>query len=287
MNYFKILDKDFSLESINSRMLLKSNIIDFNNRSKCNFIEDILIKNKNKNNTISNNTISNTPNKIDKVNKVNKDKESIKYKANICDSNYKNLFHPKEKDTLFWCYYINKYGVDNFLNNKRRNFTIEHEFKINTIEKMQSIKDILKLHKIKKILVEDQLMNENRIGIDTIKAFMVIDNTNVIIVKKYCYQVILIDKDREEINNENYTVIFSDGNTFYVNTKLTDKELLELINMRHRVDDLTKPLKSISSYKLSDIQCIADRLKIELLNSNGKNKTKQILYTDILEKIVC
>ena len=31
MNYFNILADDFSLDSINNKMLLKSNIIDFNN----------------------------------------------------------------------------------------------------------------------------------------------------------------------------------------------------------------------------------------------------------------
>ena len=268
MNYFNILGDDFSLHSINNKMLLKSNIIDFNNRGNSNFMENILQKKIRTN--IEADYRSNNNNNNNK-NDNRKDK---------------NIFYPKEKDTLFWSYYINKNGIDEFLNNKRHNFTIEHDIKINTIEKIQSMKDILKINKIKKTLVEDELMNQNKIGISALKTLMLIDNTNLIIVKKYCYQKIIFDKDKEDINTDNYKIIVNDANNYYVYTKLSDKELVNMIDTRYGVEDIIKPLKSISSYKLPEIQSISERLDIKLINNNGKNKTKQNLYTEILEKIV-
>ena len=272
MNYFNILADDFSLDSINNKMLLKSNIIDFNNRGNSNFMENILQKKIRTNiepDYMRNNNKNDTKNDNKKDNRKDK-----------------NIFYPKEKDTLFWCYYINKNGIDEFLNNKRHNFTIEHDIKINTIEKIQSMKDILKINKIKKTLVEDELMNQNKIGIAALKTLMLIDNTNLIIVKKYCYQKIIFNKDKEDINTDNYKIIVNDANNYYVYTKLSDKELVNMIDTRYSVEDIIKPLKSISSYKLPEIQSISERLDIKLININGKNKTKQNLYTEILEKIV-
>lgn len=276
MNYFNILGDDFSLDSINNKMLLKSNIIDFNNSGNSNFMENIL-QEKNRTNIEAHYSRNNNKNdnKNDNIKDIRKDIR-----------NDKNIFYPKEKDTLFWSYYINKNGIDEFLNNKRHNFTIEHDIKINTIEKIQTMKDILKINKIKKTLVEDELMNQNKIGISALKTLMLIDNTNLIIVKKYCYQKIIFDKDKEDINTDNYKIIVNDANNYYVYTKLSDKELVNMIDTRYGVEDIIKPLKSISSYKLPEIQSISERLDIKLINDNGKNKTKQNLYTEILEKIV-
>ena len=263
MNYFYNLENDFLLESLNDKMLLKSNIIDFNNRNTNNF------NNCNKSHSNSYCNLFN-----DKSN----DKSNANDKSN--DSKEIDFFYPKEKDTLFWCYYINKYGIEEFNYNKCRGFTIEHNIKIDIIEKIKTMKDILKLNKIKKIQVEDELMNQNKIGIQTLKTLMLIDKTNIIIVKKYCYQKIIFDREKLEFNLDNYKVIYSNNNNYFVDIKNTNKNLLDIINSRYEIDDLIKPLKSISSYKLIDLQSISNKLHISLYNSDGKSKTKQKLYEE-------
>ena len=150
------------------------------------------------------------------------------------------------------------------------------------------MKDILKLNKIKKIQVEDELMNQNKIGIQTLKMLMLIDKTNIIIVKKYCYQKLIFDREKIELNLDNYKIIYSDNNNnYFVDIKNTNKNLLDLTNSRYEIDDLIKPLKSISSYKLIDLQSISNKLHISLNNPHGKSKTKQKLYEEVLEKILC
>ena len=183
MNYFNMLPDNFSLDSISDKMLLKSNIIDFNHSAHNKSIKSIK---------------SIKPNKIDIFYKLasqddmihSSKPDSSKELTNNSKVNGKfpirdrKFFYPKEKDTLFWCYYINKYGIDKYFDNKKRSFVVEHDYKISIIEKIQNMKDELKLNKIKKVVVEDELMNKPKIEIASIKLLMLLDNENLLLIKK-------------------------------------------------------------------------------------------------------
>ena len=51
------------------------------------------------------------------------------------------------------------------------------------------------------------------------------------------------------------------------------------------MEDVRTQLKSMSSYKLEELQNIASMLGIPLENSHKKKKTKQLLYEEINSKI--
>lgn len=51
------------------------------------------------------------------------------------------------------------------------------------------------------------------------------------------------------------------------------------------IDDLKKPIKSITYYKVKDLQTMALKLGISINKSDGKAKTKQLLYDAISNKI--
>lgn len=261
MNFFYNLSYDFSLDSLKDKMLLKSNIIDFNN-----------------NITRKNAIMITSEKKSEKI--------SEKISENILDRNDRNFFFPKEKDTLFWCYYINKYGIDTYLLNRKKNFSIESEYKINIVEKLKNMNDSLKQNKLRKITLEDELLNKNKIGLTTLKLFMLLDKTNLLIIKKNYYQRLIFDSDKLDINNNNYKIIFNDNENYYIYKCLISDDVSKLLKNRYEVESLTKPLKSLSSYKLNELQKIGQHLNIILINQNGKNKTKQLLYSEILEKIV-
>jgi len=282
MNYFNMLPDNFSLDSISDKMLLKSNIIDFNHSAH----------------DKSNKTMK--PNKIDIFYKLNSEAskmegsktEDAKELTNNkkADSKFsvrdRKFFYPKEKDTLFWCYYINKYGIDKYFDNKKRSFVVEHDYKISIIEKIQNMKDELKLNKIKKLVVEDELMNRAKIEIASIKLLMLLDNEILLLIKKNCYQKIVFNRDKLELSVDNYNVIFCDVDNYYLQKNLNDRELVDIINKSYEIDNFDKPLKGISSYKLDELHEICKKLNIELSSNLGKNKTKQILYTEILEKFI-
>ncbi len=276
MNYFNVLPDNFSLDSISDKMLLKSNIIDFNHsaHNKSNKV-DIFYKLISKDNKIEGSKTADTKELTN-----NKKADS---KFSVRD---RKFFYPKEKDTLFWCYYINKYGIDKYFDNKKRSFVVEHDYKISIIEKIQNMKDDLKLNKIKKLVVEDELMNKSKIEIASIKLLMLLDNENLLLIKKNCYQKIVFNRDKLDLSVDNYNVIFCDVDNYYLQKNLNDRELVDIINKSYEIDNFDKPLKGISSYKLNELHEICKKLNIELSSNVGKNKTKQVLYTEILEKFI-
>lgn len=278
MNYFNMLPDNFSLDSISDKMLLKSNIIDFNHsaHSKSNKV-DIFYKLISKDSKIEGSKTADTK-------ELTNNKKADR-KFSVRD---RKFFYPKEKDTLFWCYYINKYGIDKYFDNKKRSFVVEHDYKISVIEKIQNMKDELKLNKIKKLVVEDELMNKAKIEIASIKLLMLLDNENLLLIKNNCYQKIVFNRDKLDLSVDNYNVIFCDVDNYYLQKNLNDRELVDIIDKSYEIDNFDKPLKGISSYKLDELHEICKKLNIELSSNLGKNKnkTKQVLYTEILEKFI-
>lgn len=297
MNYFNMLPDNFSLDSISDKMLLKSNVIDFNHSAhdksnktmKPNKI-DIFYKLNSEASKMECNKMEGSKMECSKMegSKTEDSKELTNNKK--ADSKFsvrdRKFFYPKEKDTLFWCYYINKYGIDKYFDNKKRSFVVEHDYKISIIEKIQNMKDELKLNKIKKLVVEDELMNKAKIEIASIKLLMLLDNENLLLIKKNCYQKIVFNRDKLSLSVDNYNVIFCDVDNYYLQKNLNDRELVDIIDKSYEIDNFDKPLKGVSSYKLDELHEICKKLNIGLSSNLGKNKTKQVLYTEILEKFI-
>lgn len=82
----------------------------------------------------------------------------------------------------------------------------------------------------------------------------------------------------ENENTNNFVIKNIDNTTFYsYSEKLKDNTYL--------IDDLKKPIKSVTYYKLNELQSIAHKLGLEINKSNGKPKVKQVLYDFISNKI--
>ncbi len=83
----------------------------------------------------------------------------------VFQKKYKNkietMYKPKQKDSLFWCFYVLKNGFFNYemeINNQY--FVVEKNEKFKYIELLRKNKDILKIHKIKPFTeLEDDLVD--------------------------------------------------------------------------------------------------------------------------------
>ena len=64
----------------------------------------------------------------------------------------------------------------------------------------------------------------------------------------------------------------------------SDEYLMKCINL-WRIYDLKKPLKSLTVYKVRDLQTICKILNLPTHDSNGKKKTKKVMYHSILNEI--
>jgi hypothetical protein len=85
------------------------------------------------------NTISNTISNIDSnINNSNINKNSKK----------STIFVPNEKDKLFWCFYIIKYGIIAYEMVENKNIVFEKKIKIEYVEKIRQNKKIIKQYKL-------------------------------------------------------------------------------------------------------------------------------------------
>ena len=79
-----------------------------------------------------------------------------------------NTFTPVQKDTLFWCFYILKYGEHNYEMLDNINIVLEKKLKIDYVEKIRKDKQIVKSYKFATLThLENQLANEDKIDLNT------------------------------------------------------------------------------------------------------------------------
>ena len=179
-----------------------------------------------------------------------------------------SFFIPKEKDTLFWCYYIIVNGIQNYEMLFNNTYKEEKQQKINFIEKMRHHKDILKKYKFKKTELEADLAYSNVISIKSFLAMCAIENKNIAVLKNRCLYTLIVNE------TSNIDIITMDNNRYgcYL---LEEKEKTALFNeytaKYWMIDNIAKPISAQSNYKLPQLQEIADKLRIPIVNEKGKN----------------
>ena len=195
-----------------------------------------------------------------------------------------SLFTPNHQDNLFWCFYIIKNGEYNYqiLNNK--NALTSKQFKIELVTTIRKNKDIVKTYKFDTITsIESNLVNDNNLNPKTFLTLCAIENINIIYVNKNTY----------------YELLMNDSDVIYIVHELEDKSkyykkygfelatvdaLNNIKNTLYKLDNIAKPIKAISSYKVQDLLDMCNKLAIESINKEtGKNKSKNDMYEAIIK----
>jgi hypothetical protein len=231
-------------------------------------------KNSNASNGISNN-INNKNANVEKLNN-----KEIKHCHNSIDKNTPEIFSPSEKDKLFWCFFVLVNGFEEYELSKKSTFKCEKESKILAVEKLDSIKDKLKELKLKKTEIQDELVNQNMIGIKALYALCIINKINLLYVKDRLLYEVNVGVDNE------FKVIINEKGNVYIPYNLDDEKLAFYRENCWNVENIQKPLNAFSGYSLNELQTICKKLDISLHNENGnKKKTKKELYENILTKL--
>ena len=248
--------------------------------------------------TSTNSTANTSSNKVIDTTNVPRSQIQIKYTKKFSKyyepikiNNSKNF-----ADKLFWVFYklLNNFA-DSDLENINSFKTIK-DFKIASVEKLRLQKNILKEFKIQKMVVEDDLTNNEKISFKTFHALCVLYLLNVIVVRdNNTYCVLCTNSDEKTLNLKNYKVIqisnvkLSDTfNNFDVElvTHYSEEQLQTLLKSYYNIENIEKPLKAFSSYSLSDLTTIASKLNITIYDEHGKKKKKQELYENILKQLI-
>ena len=210
--------------------------------------------------------------------KTNKQNQSLSIKKNKPS----DFFIPKEKDTLFWCYFIIVNGIQNYELLFNNTYKEEKQQKLNFIEKLRNYKDILKKYKFKRTELETDIAYSNEITLKTFLAMCAIENKNVCVLKGRCLYTLIVN------DTSNIDIITMDNNRYgcYL---LEEKEKTALFNeytaKYWMIDNIAKPISAQSNYKLPQLQEIADKLRIPIVNEKGKKLKKIELYNLIKQKI--
>ena len=223
---------------------------------------------------------------------INYTKKLSKYNEPFKINNHKNF-----ADKLFWIFY----KIINNLNDADlehiNSFKIMKEFKINSVEKLKNQKNILKDFKIQKGLVEDDLTNNEKISFKTFHGLCVLYLVNVLLIRdNNTYCVLCTNNDEKVINLQNYKLLkisnvkmsvgFNNFDIELVNNSFTEEDLQQILKSYYAIENIEKPLKAFSNYKLDDLVNIAEKLSITLYDENAKKKKKQELYENIIQKLI-
>jgi len=222
---------------------------------------------------------------------INYTKKLSKYNEPFKINNHKNF-----ADKLFWVFYKIINNLNDVDLEHINSFKVMKEFKINSVEKLQNQKNILKNFKIQKGLVEDDLTNNEKINFKTFHALCVLYLVNVIVVRdNNTYCVLCTNNDEKVINLQNYKLLkisnvkMSPGfNNFDIElvNNITEEELQKILNSYYVIENMDKPLKAFSNYKLDDLVNIAEKLSINIYDEHTKKKKKQELYENIIQKLI-
>jgi hypothetical protein len=207
--------------------------------------------------------------------------KEVKAKATTSLSN--PLFYPKEKDSLFWCYYIIKYGYAKYEMPDVTSFVNEKKLKFECIEYLRTCKQQLKTKKIKNIRedVEHDLANNQTICMKTFIALCIGNNINIIFIEnRKCFEIIF--DDSSPIYVVHCFNQFS-SKRYAIEDDVTALKIEEYRNTLFKWESVEKPLKAISSYKLNELIDICKRFGFFDISLN--DKTKKELYELILSKL--
>lgn len=203
-------------------------------------------------------------------NKVNYQKEEASKKP--------SLFVPREKDTLFWCFYLMKYGDVKYEMLEHKNILTEKNLKIEYVEKIRNEKQTVKTYKFATLThIENNLANENQLDVKTFLTLCAVENLNVLFVKNKTYYELLMND-----SNELHTIHLLQNYKYGHEINPTGAEQIK--TTLYKLDNIDKPIKSMSGYKLSELVEICEKLAIDIVNKDtNKSKNKKELYEAIIQ----
>jgi hypothetical protein len=213
---------------------------------------------------------------------VNPDKLQVVRSNNNISKINSNIYKPLKKDSLFWCFFILKYGFSKYeMEVGSQYFTVEKTEKFKYIElfREKDSKDILKMNKIKPLSeLEDDLANKDRISIKTFFALCIIEKINILLVdKRKIYHS--MNNDTKEVN-----VIHRNSESLdhHIELNVTESCLTNLKDTYYNVTGFDNNLKSMTSYKVDELLDLCKKLNITVSNDS----TKKIAKKDIYELLV-
>ena len=217
--------------------------------------------------------------------KEKQEKQEKQESHNNNDNANSYLFHiTRDKDKLFWAFYIMSNGEDAYKYLKTK-FVTEKEIKIGAVEKMRKLPNVFKQHKLNKVRIENELSGDVPLTLEGFYGLCIIYNISAIFMKKNCYCELYSVGD----SSVTHVIEEVEGGLGVRVFKRKEASLIFVKQVREskwKMETVLTPIKSISSYTHAElleiynkITCIVDGIA----HFTEKKKTKQFLYDGICE----
>ena len=188
----------------------------------------------------------------------------------------KELFIPKYKDTLFWCFYIIHNGLNDYYLIGNQSFKIEKETKIACIENLRTRKELLKKNKWKRTSIETDLLNNPVISPTTFICLCALYDIDITIVEDGYYYTW-----GEKTSN----IVKKDGDEYGLYNGSNDN-IEKILSRYWKITSIKKPLRGVSSYKVGELKKICKQLGLSIYKSEGRGiLNKKDIYNLIKAKI--
>jgi len=192
-------------------------------------------------------------------------------KVTITKTVSNDVFFPKQKDKLFWCFYIILFNLSEY-DMVHNYFTKEKEIKYKWIEEFRNNKSLFKPIKVSKNTVETELAHNKMITMTSIKALCYLKNINIFYIDNQKYYEVIVNENNPIYLIEKYE------NNFGLKQNVTIDKIEYYRNNFWKLENLDKPLKAVSSYKADELRDICKRLKIETIKLTKPQMYEKILY---------
>jgi len=194
---------------------------------------------------------------------------------------------PKQKDTLFWCLYIAKYGYDEYTEIQTHYGTkqLEIQQKIgnyirNNMVLLKNVNTRITKAAAQEILSE-LLTDSKTTSMHVLYAYAIYYNMNLILLHPSTEYYLEIQSDTME-DVDTYLLQKDDRQQFSIcESPLTEQEYKEIVDTKYRLESHLRPLKAIGNYKVDELYEVAEKVKMDLT----VKLTKPELYNAITEKI--
>jgi hypothetical protein len=216
-------------------------------------------------------------------------KKEIHIKLPIKETKIKKRFVPRKNDTLFWIFYIIMNGFAEYELIGTNDFEIEQTEKYKYIDflRKEDCKQLLKQYKITKIKedIENELGHTSRISHKTFFALCVCYKLNIIFIyRKRCFQIYCgKPEDPIHVVHQYDPPIENPHGRFKYAYEIDPLVEKYKSNEYFHWENIDKPLRCISYYKVKDLLDICILLKLK--EEDYKQLNKPELYELILRVI--
>ena len=183
-------------------------------------------------------------------------------------------------NSLFWTFYALIKNEHELSMQETHKFKMKNDFALKFIEELKSNKPFIKQNKLKFHDIESSILYDKDISLMTLKALILFNKMNIIYIWNNKYYIF------ESNDDDAFQVIEQHREKYSFDRDVSKEDILQgKAKNKFMMEDVRTQLKSMSSYKLEELQSIASMFGIPLENSHKKKKTKQLLYEEINSKI--